>query len=39
MENNGTPYTNEQWQGWANHKSNKDLWIEHQERIEDENNE
>ncbi len=36
METNGTPYTDEQWQKWYAHKSNKEIWIEQQERNEDE---
>jgi hypothetical protein len=29
---NGTPYSDEQRARWAAYKSNKDLWIEQQER-------
>ncbi len=32
MNKNGTPYTDEQWKAWLNHKSNKEIWIEEQER-------
>lgn len=35
MESNGTPYTDEQWKRWQNHKSNKDMWIEAQEDSEE----
>ncbi len=34
MKNNDTPYTNEDWAKWLAHKSNKELWIEEQEREE-----
>lgn len=27
--------TKEQWQKWYAHKSNKEIWIEEQERIEE----
>ena len=28
--------TKEQWQKWYNHKSNKEIWIEEQERKQEE---
>lgn len=31
MTKNGTPYTDEQWQAWYAHKSNKEAWIEQEE--------
>ena len=31
--NNGTP-SDEDWQKWYAHKSNKEIWIEEQERNE-----
>ena len=33
--NNGTP-SDEDWQKWYAHKSNKEIWIEEQEREDDE---
>ena len=30
--NTNNEYTPEQWARWANYKSNKDLWIEQEER-------
>lgn len=32
---NGTPYTEEQWKKWYAHKSNKEQWIEDQEKGDD----
>lgn len=32
-------YTKESWAKWLNHKSNKERWIEAQERIADETDE
>ena len=33
LTNNGTP-SDEDWQKWYAHKSNKEIWIEEQERNE-----
>lgn len=35
-QDNGTPFTDEQWQNWYGHKSNKELFIEREERNQDE---
>jgi len=34
MTNNGTPFSDEDWKKWYAHKSNKEVWIEEQERNE-----
>jgi hypothetical protein len=31
MNNNGTPFTDEQWKAWYGHKSNKERFMEQQE--------
>ena len=31
MEDNGTPFTDEQWKKWYGHKSNKERFMEQEE--------
>ena len=36
MKNNGTPYTDEQWEKWYASKSSSEIWEEYQEKLAEE---